>query len=113
MKAIVSTLDGKYRLEEVDIPSPGSGEVLIKVEAAAQNPADWKNLSLVPEGHILGYDFSGTVHEIGPDVDKGLRYVGERVSGFVHGGATRNGAFAEFVAAQAGLLIRLPDEISL
>uniref|UniRef100_A0A0W0ETW5 Alcohol dehydrogenase-like N-terminal domain-containing protein n=1 Tax=Moniliophthora roreri TaxID=221103 RepID=A0A0W0ETW5_MONRR len=82
-----------------------------KVEAVAQNPADWKNLSLVPEGHILGCDFSGTVHEIGSDVDEELRYVGECVSGFVHGDATRNGAFAEFVVALADLFIHLPDEI--
>ncbi|KAK7035347.1 hypothetical protein VNI00_011878 [Paramarasmius palmivorus] len=114
MKAIVKTSGGKYRLEDVEIPRPGPGEVLVKVAASAENPADWKNMTMVPEGHIIGYDFAGTVHEIGPclDSERELRYVGERVAGLVHGGAARNGAFAEFVVAQAGLLFHLPDNIS-
>lgn len=112
MKALVTTSTGKYHLEDVNIPSLGSGEVLVKVEVAAQNPADWKNLPSVPIGHIIGSDFAGTVHAIGPDVDEGSTLLGKRVAGMVHGGATRNGAFAEFVVAQAGLLFYLPDEVT-
>ncbi|KAK7035342.1 hypothetical protein VNI00_011873 [Paramarasmius palmivorus] len=109
MKALVVNTVGKYQLEDVDIPCPGSGEVLVQVEFAAQNPADW------------------------PDLGESGRYVGERVAGMVHGGispmfyfstisthtlslpkgAARNGAFAEFLIAQAELLFHLPDEVSL
>ena len=30
------------RLEEVPIPQPGKGEVLVRVAAASVNPVDWK-----------------------------------------------------------------------
>lgn len=86
MKALVTFERGKYRLEDVAIPSPGGGEVLVKVSVVAQNPSDWKTLGNSSEGNIIGADFSGIISEIGPDVDKGLRYIGERVSGLVHGG---------------------------
>uniref|UniRef100_A0A0W0G430 Enoyl reductase (ER) domain-containing protein n=1 Tax=Moniliophthora roreri TaxID=221103 RepID=A0A0W0G430_MONRR len=112
MKAIVKTSSSKYQLEQIEIPHPGRGEVLVKIAATAQNPADWKNLPMVPVGHVMGYDFSGTVYEMGPDVEGESRYIGERVAGLVHGGAARNGAFAEYVVAQAGLLFHLPDHIS-
>jgi NADPH:quinone reductase-like Zn-dependent oxidoreductase len=45
MQALVVNTVGKYRLEDVDIPTPGSGEVLVKVEVAAQNPADCELLT--------------------------------------------------------------------
>ncbi|EEB96909.1 hypothetical protein MPER_03868, partial [Moniliophthora perniciosa FA553] len=40
--------------------------------------------------HIIGSDFAGTVHAIGPDVEEGSSFLGKRVAGMVHGGATRN-----------------------
>ena len=33
---------GEMRLEEVELPKPGRGEVRVRVIAAAANPADWK-----------------------------------------------------------------------
>jgi NADPH:quinone reductase-like Zn-dependent oxidoreductase len=30
------------RLESVDVPTPGKGEVLVRVRAAAANPIDWR-----------------------------------------------------------------------
>ncbi|KAK7035348.1 hypothetical protein VNI00_011879 [Paramarasmius palmivorus] len=112
MKAIVTKRGGTYQLEDVEIPIPRNGEVLVKVECAAQNPTDWKSLSMIPEGHIIGFDFSGTIQTLGPGVNKESRHAGQRVAGTVHGGAERNGAFAEFVLAQAELLFTLPDSIS-
>lgn len=40
MKAIVTTGGGNIELTDVDVPRPGPGEMLVRVIAAAQNPAD-------------------------------------------------------------------------
>jgi NADPH:quinone reductase-like Zn-dependent oxidoreductase len=39
-------------------------------------------------GNILGHDFAGIIEEVGAEVRTGLRRVGERVAGSVHGGET-------------------------
>ncbi|KAI3612629.1 hypothetical protein WG66_014673, partial [Moniliophthora roreri] len=55
-----------------------------------------KGLLTVPEGHILDFDFSGTIIEIASDVDASSRYVGGRVAGTVHGGTEHNEALADW-----------------
>lgn len=40
-RAVVINADGTVGLQEVDVPRPGKGEILIKIVAAAQNPTDW------------------------------------------------------------------------
>jgi NADPH:quinone reductase-like Zn-dependent oxidoreductase len=63
------------------IPSPGEHDVLVKLEAAALNPADWK-LRKFP-GYIkeypamVGTDGAGVVVKVGSQV-KGVS-VGDRV----------------------------------
>jgi NADPH:quinone reductase-like Zn-dependent oxidoreductase len=39
-KAAVIQQDGSVALREVAVPKPGPDEILVKVVAAAQNPAD-------------------------------------------------------------------------
>ncbi|KAI0306884.1 dehydrogenase [Multifurca ochricompacta] len=86
--------DGKAVLAEVDVPTPGPGEVLVKVVTAAQNPSDWKALQRRNKtGAILG--------AVGPDVSPDVRYVGERVCGFIHGGLEANGSYSEYLIAKA------------
>lgn len=65
-------------------------------------------------GAIHGYDFAGTILALGADAPSHLS-IGDRVAGIVHGNNALNlsiGAFAEFVAADADLLLRLPDSMS-
>lgn len=108
-KAIIVQQDGSVALREIAVPKPGPDEILVKVVAAAQNPADcgWKAMMsalssqltfffLVLSGKSArfarrtgansGFDFSGIVEEIGSNVPHGLRSIGERVAGMVLGG---------------------------
>ena len=107
-KAIIVQQDGSVALREIAVPKPGPDEVLVKVVAAAQNPADcgWKAMMSALSfsslfGGVLagksarfarragansGFDFSGIVEEIGSNVPHGLRSIGERVAGMVLGG---------------------------
>jgi NADPH:quinone reductase-like Zn-dependent oxidoreductase len=97
-------------LVDVDRPSPGPGEVLVRVHAAGVNPADWK----VRSGLIrpfeppftLGLDVSGVVEELGADVD-GFR-PGDAVFGLLLSPA---GAYAEYVVIPGQALAPLPPSL--
>src|SRR5438132_7128008 len=59
-------------LEEVPDPTPGPGEVLVRLRASALNHLDiWirKGLPSVPKPRILGADGAGVVEAVGPGVD--------------------------------------------
>lgn len=101
---------------EVPRPQPGPGEVLVRVAAAAINPKD----CLVRKGRFRaftrdrlprggGYDFSGTVAELGPGVH-GLS-VGDRVFGMLNG--WDGGSFAEYLLAPVDELAAAPATIGL
>ncbi|OTA53019.1 zinc-binding dehydrogenase [Hypoxylon sp. EC38] len=110
MKALV-TIEGKTAaVQEIDIPKPGEGEILVNVHYVAQNPTDWKAMGSVPPGRIIGCDFAGTVED-----NNGSRWRrGQRVAGFVQGASTNppRGAFAEYVVIEESLVYSIPDEIS-
>ena len=62
------------RIEDVDVPKPGPGEVAFRVEAASYNYNDlWAirgHPTQVPMPHISGSDATGVVTEVGEDVKK-------------------------------------------
>ena len=96
-------------LEEVAVPQPGAGEVLIKVAAAGVNQADvgqrnghYPNLIDLPA--TLGYEVAGTVAATGPGVQSLQK--GMRVASHVEGG------YAEYALALAGETTPLPDSLS-
>ncbi|MBP0455936.1 NADP-dependent oxidoreductase [Streptomyces bomunensis] len=103
------------RLEDFEPARPGSGEVLVRVRAAAANPMDWGIRSgamkmvtgrKFPRG--LGYDFAGVVEAVGEGVTRFA--VGDEVVG----GASikASGAFAEMVLAAARGVVRKPANLS-
>ena len=63
---------GKFSVDIAQVPKPGSGEILVKVKAAALNPVDWKiqKYGFLVEKFpaILGTDIAGDVEEIGEGV---------------------------------------------
>lgn len=85
-------------LEEVPLPEPGQRELLVRVHAAGVNPVDWKvragKLGQTPLPSIMGYDFSGVVEALGPDVES-FR-VGMEVFGTV---GSNSGSYAEYAVA--------------
>jgi len=90
---------------EVDKPTAKEGEVIVKVVAFGLNRADIHIRQTGAAGKALGYEFSGTVDELGPGV-----------SGFDIGqgvlGLTSQGAYAEYVAAPVGNLLLKPQGLS-
>lgn len=97
--------------EEVPMPAPGPGDLLIRVQAAAVNPVDWK----IREGYlqgflkhklplILGWDLSGEVVEVGSEV-AGFK-AGDEV--YARPDIERDGAYAEYIAVKASEATRKP-----
>jgi NADPH:quinone reductase-like Zn-dependent oxidoreductase len=90
------------RIEDVERPQPGEGEVLVRVRAAGVNPIEWKyRRGLMPRElpAVLGSDVSGTVELSRTDQ---LRE-GDEVFGLV-----ASGAYAEFARALPAMLARRP-----
>ena len=99
------------RIEEVPVPTPADGEVLVQVKAAAINPSDVKNVqgkmheTTVPR--IPGRDFAGLVAK-GPD-----ELLGQSVFGSGGNlGFGRDGSHAEYVAVPVTAVIPLPKNLS-
>ncbi|PVH70213.1 putative zinc-binding dehydrogenase family oxidoreductase [Cadophora sp. DSE1049] len=98
----------------VQIPPLGDGMILVKNAAVALNPVDTKmEGGYVAPGAILGCDFAGTVVAVGHAVQ--TLKVGDRISGVVMGMNSLQptiGAFANYVGAQADLVLKIPDKMS-
>ncbi|KAK7942516.1 zinc-binding dehydrogenase [Apiospora aurea] len=111
MKALVTAEGGKVAVQEIPVPTPGEGEILVKVHYAAQNPTDWKSAGAAKEpGRVVGCDFAGTVA-----ASNGSSWRdGQRVAGWVHGCSPSppRGAFAEYLVTEASLVYPIPESVS-
>ncbi len=126
MKAIVLRKQGpdEWPRLEADFPdpSPGEGDVVVRVRATSLNYHDVFTRRGMPGiklalPAIMGLDCAGEIAEIGPGVDGWS--TGDRVlidprnrveGGLV--GETIHGGLAELCRARAHQLIRIPDQIS-
>ncbi len=72
MQASVYRGGGEVRLESVDIPAIGPGEILIKVEACGICHTDLKKIEhdLLPPPRIYGHETAGVVEAVGEGVTK-------------------------------------------
>jgi NADPH:quinone reductase-like Zn-dependent oxidoreductase len=100
-------------IDELPIPSPGPGELLVRVAAAGVGPWD----ALIREGKskvspppplTLGSDLSGVVEAIGPGVAEFK--VGDQVYGVTN--PQFCGANAEYAVASAAMMARKPERLS-
>jgi putative PIG3 family NAD(P)H quinone oxidoreductase len=115
MKAIVVEKPGDedaMRLGEVPAPSPGPGDVLLRVRSTAVNRADLlqrRGFYPPPPGasEILGLECAGEIVSVGSAVPPGLA-PGDRVMALLPGGG-----YAEQVAVHHGSVMRVPDSLGL
>lgn len=121
MKAIVLTKYGgpdQLELKEVEKPSPGDGEVLVKVFAVSINDWDWAliqgdfvnrmlNGFFRPKRRIFGSDIAGRIEAVGKNVTRFKP--GDEVFGDLSG---TWGGFAEYVCAPENALGRKPHTMS-
>ncbi len=95
------------RLEEVPVPVPGAGQVVIRVEAAGVNFIDVyqrKGLYPVSLPFTLGREAAGIVERVGEGVT-GYR-AGDRVAS-----ESLIGGYADYALAAAERVVPLPDRI--
>ncbi|MEO3818625.1 NADP-dependent oxidoreductase [Plantactinospora sp. B24E8] len=102
------------RLDDVPVPTPGPGEVLIQVAATSFNPSEvglrrglLRAVFALDLPYTLGVDVAGTVVAAGPEV--ATHKVGDRVVGRVDSGGTA----AEYVVADADAVVPAPRTVPL
>jgi NADPH2:quinone reductase len=102
------------RLEDVAVPAPGPGEVLVRAEAVTLNFNDIDGIHgryatvPVPAPYVPGMEALGTVEAVGDGVDGGL--VGSRVVAVPSGAF---GGYAEYSVAPASMTFPMPASIPL
>ena len=136
MTAIVMHGVGDIRLEQVDIPTPGPNEALLKIAACGVCGSDLdrmykKGPHKLPL--ITGHEFSAVVTEVGENVTS--VQVGDHVTvppmlpcfacescqqghfslceDYDYYGSRRHGAYAEYVCGPADLLLKVPSDLDL
>lgn len=131
MKAAVMHAVGDIRLEDIEKPTAGPGEVVLKIAACGVCGSDLDRMFKKGPHRlplVTGHEFSAYIDEIGEGVE-GLE-VGDLVTvppmipcftcepcvqghyslceDYDYYGSRRNGAYAEYVAGPAALLLKVP-----
>ena len=121
MKAVVYDRYGDpevLRIDELPLPIPGEGQVVVKIAATSINLSDWECLRgspaysrigglRAPKNRILGSDIAGVVHAVGVGVTRFAP--GDAVYG---DNLAMMGGFAEYALAPEKALVHKPPELS-
>jgi NADPH:quinone reductase-like Zn-dependent oxidoreductase len=123
MKAAIQDRYGPpevVRIDDIEKPTPGEGEILVRVHAASVNRADLDGLGprpgflrpfiglRAPRSHAVGIDVAGVVDAVGEGVQRFKP--GDRVFADLFG--QKYGAFAEYAAAPEKVFQSMPDGMS-
>jgi NADPH:quinone reductase-like Zn-dependent oxidoreductase len=106
------------RVEDVPVPSPGAGQVRVKVAATSVNLSDWEGLRgspayarigglRHPARRTLGSDIAGVVDEVGQGVTRfrpGDEVYGDNLA--------LMGGFAEYALASESAMVHKPTELT-
>lgn len=119
MSALVlkSYEEQSFHKQEVDIPVPGAGEVLIKVHASGVNPIDTKiRMGVAPYAMpelpaIFGTDVAGEIVQTGDGVAS--FQVGDAVYGLAGGVRGLAGSLAQYMVADASLIALKPKNLTM
>ncbi|MDK2122432.1 zinc-binding alcohol dehydrogenase family protein [Parachitinimonas caeni] len=118
MKAVALTrylpIDHPESLIDVELPKPAAPkghDILVKVEAIAVNPVDYKIRApkdkVEPSPKVLGWDAAGVVEAVGESVS--LFRPGDKV--YYAGDLTRAGSNAEFQLVDERIVGRMPTTL--
>ncbi|KAG1844068.1 chaperonin 10-like protein [Suillus subalutaceus] len=99
---------GNFEIGSRTIPSPGAGQLLVKIQSAALNPIDYKikdtGMFVTDYPAILGNDIAGIVEEVGEGVNNFRK--GDRV--LAHG----KSAFQQYTLTVASFTAKIPSSES-
>ena len=101
------------KIDDVPVPEPSAGKVLVRVSGSGINPVDWK----IRDGDVkdafpielpatMGNEFSGTIEKLGDSVD-GFA-VGDDVYGISHAGTC-----ADYIVADPKAFAKAPPTMDL
>lgn len=118
MQAVVLPKFGESKLfevQDIERPSPGPGEVLVRVVASGTNPVDtklraggsWAGLN---PPVVLGYDAAGVVEEVGPGVTD--FQAGDEVYYTPEIFGNQRGSYAEYNVASTSIMAKKPANLS-
>lgn len=131
--AVLTGIPSELRLEEVDTPTPGADEVLLRVDGCGVCGSDLHIAEMGMAGPVLGHEIAGTIEAAGTGVDEAMWPSGTAVAvrptvgchtchwcalgrpdhcdqyGLI--GLERFGGFADYVAVPMSGLYRLPATI--
>ena len=123
MKALVFEEPRRAVVHDLDVPTIGADEVLVRSRNVGICHSDfelYEGRYIIPVSYpiIPGHEWAGEIAEVGSSVTTlraGDRVVGECVvnNGDDHFGFSISGANAEYFVAKASWLHRIPDELSL
>ncbi len=100
------------RVEEIERPEPGPGEVRVRVEVSGINPTDWKSRTGATPRPIDGFqiphhDGAGVIDKVGDGVDQAR--IGERVWLWMAAAGRRWGTAAQWSVLPERQAVRLPE----
>ena len=104
------------RIEDVDLPEPGPGEVRVRIHVSGVNPTDWKSRAGITPRPIARFqvpnqDGAGVIDAVGAGVDPAR--MGERVWVWFAAAGQRWGTAAEWSVLPAERAVPLPDRASM